>query len=323
MWSARPGQRGERDDGLECRLRTLAPPVLRDVEEQVVRQPDRVEAPSRSASSAVSRTVAHVKRSLVDHRVVVLRKRQPEPHGATLRARRPRASSRPVPDEPDVAAALLGCGGARGSRERLRRSGSAAHRRHRRRRRAGPDRRAQRCRPPPDRLHRRGTRSGERPRLRRAGSPRSRSRTSTCGSTPACTRASVSSTSCRSSRCPRRPADVAVAAAHAFGAWLARVHRVPVFFYADAAPTPAPLPTVRRDAFTPALHPTSDRARPIRAWGDRRRSPPAAGRGQRRARDRRRHDRDAHRARDARTRRWAARRARARTPARVTPAPCR
>lgn len=51
------------------------------------------------------------------------------------------------------------------------------------------------------------------------------------------------------------PPDVAVAAAHAFGAWLARVHRVPVFFYADAAAVARTLPTVRRDAFTPALGP--------------------------------------------------------------------
>jgi glutamate formiminotransferase len=46
------------------------------------------------------------------------------------------------------------------------------------------------------------------------------------------------------------PVDLAVTAAHAFGAWLARAHRVPVFFYADAAPDGRPLPDVRRDAFT-------------------------------------------------------------------------
>src|SRR4051794_29735282 len=54
---------------------------------------------------------------------------------------------------------------------------------------------------------------------------------------------------------PPTPADVAVASAHAFGAWLARVHRVPVFFYADAAADARPLPVVRRDAFTDALAP--------------------------------------------------------------------
>ncbi len=54
---------------------------------------------------------------------------------------------------------------------------------------------------------------------------------------------------------PPTPADVAVAAAHAFGAWLARVHHVPVFFYADAAPDTRALPTVRRDAFSDALAP--------------------------------------------------------------------
>jgi glutamate formiminotransferase len=54
---------------------------------------------------------------------------------------------------------------------------------------------------------------------------------------------------------PPTPGDVAVAAAHAFGAWIARVHRVPVFFYGEAAPDGRALPTVRRDAFTPALAP--------------------------------------------------------------------
>ena len=45
------------------------------------------------------------------------------------------------------------------------------------------------------------------------------------------------------------PPDVAVAAAHAFGDWLARTHHVPVFFYADAAANNRTLPCVRRDAF--------------------------------------------------------------------------
>ncbi|MGZ4675422.1 MAG: glutamate formimidoyltransferase [Acidimicrobiia bacterium] len=47
------------------------------------------------------------------------------------------------------------------------------------------------------------------------------------------------------------PADVAVACAHAFGAWLVRTHHVPVFFYGDAAPDHRSLPEVRRDAFGP------------------------------------------------------------------------
>lgn len=45
------------------------------------------------------------------------------------------------------------------------------------------------------------------------------------------------------------PPAVAVAAAHAFGEWLARVHRVPTFFYDAAAEDGRSLPTVRRDAF--------------------------------------------------------------------------
>jgi glutamate formiminotransferase len=63
------------------------------------------------------------------------------------------------------------------------------------------------------------------------------------------------------------PADVAVAAAHAFGAWLARTHRIPVFFYADAAPDARTLPTVRRDAFTPALAPDLGPAAPDPHFG--------------------------------------------------------
>lgn len=45
------------------------------------------------------------------------------------------------------------------------------------------------------------------------------------------------------------PPDVAIAAAHAFGDWLARAHRVPAFFYDDAASDRRSLPTVRREAF--------------------------------------------------------------------------
>jgi glutamate formiminotransferase len=58
------------------------------------------------------------------------------------------------------------------------------------------------------------------------------------------------------------PADIAVTAAHAFGAWLARAHRVPVFFYAEAAADRRTLPDVRRDAFTPALPPDLGPAAP-------------------------------------------------------------
>ena len=45
------------------------------------------------------------------------------------------------------------------------------------------------------------------------------------------------------------PPETAVAAARAFADWLARVHRVPAFFYDLAAPDGATLPTVRRSAF--------------------------------------------------------------------------
>lgn len=45
------------------------------------------------------------------------------------------------------------------------------------------------------------------------------------------------------------PPDVAVSAAHAFGDWLARVHHVPVFFYAQASDDDRTLPDIRRDAF--------------------------------------------------------------------------
>jgi glutamate formiminotransferase len=46
------------------------------------------------------------------------------------------------------------------------------------------------------------------------------------------------------------PADVAVAAARAFAAWLARTHGVPVFLYDAADPQERSLPDTRRDAFT-------------------------------------------------------------------------
>jgi glutamate formiminotransferase len=73
---------------------------------------------------------------------------------------------------------------------------------------------------------------------------------------------------------PPTPPDVAVAAAHAFAAWLARTHGVPVFLYDDADPERRSLPVTRRDAFTrrapdhgpttphPALGATAVGARP-------------------------------------------------------------
>jgi glutamate formiminotransferase len=45
------------------------------------------------------------------------------------------------------------------------------------------------------------------------------------------------------------PPHIAVAAAHAYGDWLARVHAVPVFFYGEADPEGRSLPELRRDAF--------------------------------------------------------------------------
>ena len=47
------------------------------------------------------------------------------------------------------------------------------------------------------------------------------------------------------------PPDIAVAAAHAFGDWMARVHHVPVFFYGAASSGARTLPEIRRDAFGP------------------------------------------------------------------------
>jgi glutamate formiminotransferase len=62
------------------------------------------------------------------------------------------------------------------------------------------------------------------------------------------------------------PPDVAVAAAHAFGDWLVRVHRIPVFFYGAAADDHRTLPTVRRDAFR-ALVPDRGPGAPDPRWG--------------------------------------------------------
>ncbi len=73
---------------------------------------------------------------------------------------------------------------------------------------------------------------------------------------------------------PPTPPDVAVAAARAFGAWLARTAAVPVFLYDDADGSHRSLPATRRDAFTtrapdygpdaphPALGATAVGARP-------------------------------------------------------------
>lgn len=60
------------------------------------------------------------------------------------------------------------------------------------------------------------------------------------------------------------PADVAVSAAHAFGAWLVRTLAIPVFFYGDASTDHRTLPDVRRDAFgpiTPDLGPSAPHPR--------------------------------------------------------------
>ena len=128
--------------------------------------------------------------------------------------------------------------------------------------------------------------------------------------TTACTRASASSTSCRSSRSAPTPADVAVAAAHAFGGVdRPATHRVPVFLYDDAAPD-APHPARRCGATRSRRRsrPTSGPAAPDPRLGATAVGRAAAARrGERRARDRRPRHRAPHRARDPRARRRSAR----------------
>lgn len=62
------------------------------------------------------------------------------------------------------------------------------------------------------------------------------------------------------------PADVAVAAAHAFADWLVRAHDIPVFLYGDATPDGRTLPELRRDAFD-GLAPDRGPPRPHPRYG--------------------------------------------------------
>lgn len=62
------------------------------------------------------------------------------------------------------------------------------------------------------------------------------------------------------------PADVAVSAARAFGAWMVRTFAIPVFLYGDASPAGHTLPQVRRDAFG-ALGPDLGPAAPHPRYG--------------------------------------------------------
>ena len=168
-------------------------------------------------------------------------------------------------------------------------------------------RRAHRRRPPPLGVHARrpGRAAMPRPRPPRWHRPSAEPRLDLPG-TPACTRASARSTSCRSSRSTgrRRPRRGRAAAHRRSARGGPRRFAVPVFLYDDADARSRDLPTVRRDAFTtrapdlgpPAPHPTLGatavgRAPPARRGQLRARRPttsrsPARSRGGARARRR-------------------------------------
>ena len=115
------------------------------------------------------------------------------------------------------------------------------------------------------------------PRSRRRRRPRDRTRaprspsTSRSSATPACTRGSVRSTSCRSSRStPSDAREAAAAAARAFGAWWAETFRgAGVLLRRRRRHAAATLPAVRRDAFR-AASPDVGRRRRIRRSARRR-----------------------------------------------------
>ena len=79
----RPRQRGQRDQRLERALAGVGSAVLPDVEEEVVGEPQRVEAEGFRAVRVVEQRRPRQRR-LARHGVVVLRQRQPDSHDRSL-----------------------------------------------------------------------------------------------------------------------------------------------------------------------------------------------------------------------------------------------
>ena len=76
------GERGQRRQRLERAVAGRRAAVLREVEEEVVRQPQRVEARAPRPAARSARSVSYCSGDSPGDRVVVLRKREAETHGA-------------------------------------------------------------------------------------------------------------------------------------------------------------------------------------------------------------------------------------------------
>ena len=295
-------ERGQRDDRVVAPLAVGRAAVLREVEEQVVGQPDRIEA---GVACGARRTRRSCRSGADAHR-------RPSSRTAAARARGASVEGYP-PARRSYAERMLEC--VVNVAEGRDRDGPA---RDRRRERTGAARRPHRHATITARCSRWPVRATRMRSARLDRSPEQSKRACRSADTTACTRSSVHSTSCRSSDCtqPTRNATSAVHAAREFGAWWAETHGVPVFLYDDADPSGRDLPRTRREAFTTRRPDFGPDAPHPHARCDRGRRAPSARRDQRVARDRRPRARPPHRRRRARARRRAPRRAGTRPAAR-------
>src|SRR5581483_1705724 len=178
-------ERAERGDRLVRAVATRVGPVLREVEEHVVGQPQRVEAELLGATSERDDRVPP-ERVLAGDGVVVLRERESDAHTCIVRkvGRWPNGT---------YSSAWSTCRRAGGATSSTR----------------SPERAAHACStsmstPTTTAASSHSAVQPSRSRTRHDVSPRTRHRCSTCACTTACTRASASSTSSRSSRWTRR-----------------------------------------------------------------------------------------------------------------------
>ena len=214
----------ERDDRLEARRRGRAARRTSRRRGRGGRTARASRSPARSAAARVLDDASPAQRRLAGDRVVVLRQRQPDAH---------RAASLPVGRCAGSAVPCRGArvraqrvGGPRRARCSTRSAGACG---------AVAARRAHRRRPPPVGVHPRRPRRRATPVARRAGSRAVAAHDRPAHATPACTRGSARSTSCRSSRSTAADRRRAVDAARAF-ADVGRRRRsaCPVFLYDDA-----------------------------------------------------------------------------------------
>ena len=279
------------------RTRSRGAAVLREVEEEVVREPQRVEA---RAARRAARSAA-----IVSNRSGDSPGTEKSYCGSASPMRTMREPSRSHAD-PSPSACRHPARILRRARVRAERVGGAGRATCSTSSRAAcgavAARRARRRRPPPVGVHaRRPGRRATRP-PRRGRSPVPRSSASTCAPTTASTRASACSTSCRSSRSTSRRPAARRGRARRSRAWIGDELGVPVFLYDDADPAAARCPTraaTRSSTRAPDLGPGV--AAPA-ARRDRGRRPAAARRGELRARPRRPRARPARSPREVRER---------------------